>query len=128
MIPDVTDLLSTSAFALPDTAISSALASRSRPPKLSAKAWRSSLQASMPAITPKAAVERLQADGIGCGVYYPKVVFDYDCFAGHPGIHTADLPVARRLAGEVLSLPVHPALTDAELDRIVEGVRDAVSA
>ncbi|HOT80213.1 MAG TPA: DegT/DnrJ/EryC1/StrS family aminotransferase [Microthrixaceae bacterium] len=73
-------------------------------------------------------LERLQADGIGCGVYYPKVVFDYDCFAGHPGIHTADLPVARRLAGEVLSLPVHPALTDAELDRIVEGVRDAVSA
>jgi dTDP-4-amino-4,6-dideoxygalactose transaminase len=32
------------------------------------------------------------------------------------------LPVAERVVGEVLSLPVHPALTAEELGRIVEEV------
>ncbi|MDH4209114.1 MAG: DegT/DnrJ/EryC1/StrS family aminotransferase, partial [Anaerolineae bacterium] len=32
------------------------------------------------------------------------------------------LPVAQRASQEVLSLPVHPALSDEELDRIVSEV------
>jgi dTDP-4-amino-4,6-dideoxygalactose transaminase len=68
-------------------------------------------------------LDRLQAEGIGCGVYYPRVVFDYDCYRDHPGVETAQVPVARRTAEEVLSLPVHPGLGPGDLDRIVSTVR-----
>ena len=38
------------------------------------------------------------------------------------------LPVSERLAGEVLSLPMHPYLAAATQDRIVEAVEAAVRA
>ena len=33
-----------------------------------------------------------------------------------------DLPVAEKMARQVISLPVHPLLTEAELDAIVQAV------
>jgi dTDP-4-amino-4,6-dideoxygalactose transaminase len=85
-------------------------------------------------ITEDAAVSRddlaveLTGRGIGSGVYYPKVVFDYDCYREHPNVIAADVPVARRVAGQVLSLPVHPKLTDADLEAIVGAVREVLAA
>ncbi len=58
--------------------------------------------------------------GIGNGVYYPipnHRLASLQAFA--PGL---DLPNTEVAASTVLSLPVHPSLTDADLDRIVEGV------
>lgn len=69
---------------------------------------------------------RLTEAGVGNGVYYPKPVFDYDCYRQHPGVLATDVPVARRVAGEVLSLPVHPKLTRADLDKIVTAVREVL--
>lgn len=69
--------------------------------------------------------DRLLAAGVGCGVYYPKVVFDYECYRDHPQVQVAEVPVARRTASEVLSLPVHPGLSGADLDRIAAAVRSA---
>lgn len=69
--------------------------------------------------------------GVGHGVYYPRLVFDYDCYAGHPQIpdaSPADFPVAAAAAQQVLSLPVHPALTEADLDTIVGAVREALGS
>lgn len=83
-------------------------------------------------ITPDARLDRdklaseLAARGIGTGVYYPRVVFDYECYAGHPLVGHAYVPNARRAANEVLSLPVHPHLTPTDVDRIVGAVRDAL--
>ena len=68
-------------------------------------------------------VQTLAERGVGCGVYYPRVVFDYDCYRHDPRVISADVPYATRIASEVVSLPVHPHLTDAELERIVEVVR-----
>jgi len=65
----------------------------------------------------------LAAAGIETGVYYPRVVFDYDCYRQHPLVRAADVPRARRMANEVLSLPVHDRLGDEELARIVAAVR-----
>ena len=67
--------------------------------------------------------ERLAADGIGTGVYYPKVVFDYDCYRSDPRVIEDAVPVARRAAASVLSLPVHTRLSQSDLDRIVDAVR-----
>lgn len=85
-------------------------------------------------VTPEARIDRdelstrLLADGVGCGVYYPKLVADYDCYRDHPQITPSPTPVATRMTKEVLSLPVHPALTDSDRDKIVSTVRRAMGA
>lgn len=68
--------------------------------------------------------EALTARGIGCGVYYPRPVFDYACYRGDPRVVVDDVPVAAAVASQCLSLPVHPHLTPGDLDRIVTTVRD----
>ncbi|MGH8912847.1 MAG: DegT/DnrJ/EryC1/StrS family aminotransferase, partial [Acidimicrobiia bacterium] len=65
---------------------------------------------------------------IASGVYYPRLVHDYPCYAENPRVVAADTPRARAIASEVLSLPVHPGLTDNEVSRIVEAVRKALHA
>lgn len=58
--------------------------------------------------------------GVGAGVYYPipnHRLTSLSCYA--TGV---DLPVTDRLAAEVLSLPVHPGLGEAERERIVTAV------
>jgi dTDP-4-amino-4,6-dideoxygalactose transaminase len=44
-------------------------------------------------------------------------------YAGELG-YAQRLPAAERLASEVLSLPVHPALSSADLETIVRAVAD----
>lgn len=66
--------------------------------------------------------------GVGSGIYYPKVVFDYDCYREHPGVVTADVPVASKVAAQALSLPVHPALSEADVTTIVDSVRKVLGA
>lgn len=66
--------------------------------------------------------------GIGSGVYYPTVAFDHECYRAHPGVVEADVPNARLAARQVLSLPIHPGVTDAQIERIGEAVRSAVRA
>lgn len=65
----------------------------------------------------------LEADNIESRPYYPKLVHDYPCYLNHPRVIRDDTPRAREAARQVLSLPVHPALRAAELDRIVKAVR-----
>jgi perosamine synthetase len=66
--------------------------------------------------------------GVGSGVYYPRLVFDYDCYRGHPQVRAAEVPVASDLTGRVLSLPVHPALSPGDLDSVVASVRSLMAA
>ncbi|RLC61525.1 MAG: aminotransferase DegT [Chloroflexi bacterium] len=67
-----------------------------------------------------AAVRRLNEAGVGTGIFYPLPAHRYDYIRAVVGdVH---LPVAERLAREVLSLPVHPGLSQADLERIVEAV------
>lgn len=63
----------------------------------------------------------LAARGIGAGVHYPLPVHLQE--AAEPwGYGPGDFPNAERLAREVLCLPVHPFLGDAEVDRVAEAV------
>ncbi len=71
-----------------------------------------------------ALVEELTARGVGCGVYYPRTVYDYDCYRDHPRVVADPCPNAERVAAEVVSLPVHPKLTEADLDTVVATVRE----
>ncbi len=66
------------------------------------------------------AIGKLEAAGIGTGVYYPIPLHKQRHIVAAVGEIT--LPVAERLATEVLSLPVHPQLAQEELSRVVEEV------
>ena len=70
--------------------------------------------------------DRLTERGVGSGFYYPRPVYDYDCYRDHPGVVVDKHPVTEQVSREVLSLPVHPALSDADLDAVVEAVRGAL--
>lgn len=63
------------------------------------------------------AVKKLNAAGIGARIYYPLAVHQQPVYRQLG--YQDSLPVAERISREVMSLPVHPALTLAELDMIV---------
>lgn len=72
-------------------------------------------------------VAALDRRGVGSGVYYPRPVFDYPCYRGHPGVRVDAVPNAERAGAEVLSLPVHPGIGPDEIDIVVEAVRDVLA-
>jgi dTDP-4-amino-4,6-dideoxygalactose transaminase len=69
--------------------------------------------------------KHLAERGIETGVYYPKAINQYECFAALPAIAEAVCPEAERAALEVVSLPVHPYLSDVDLETIVDAVNEA---
>lgn len=68
---------------------------------------------------------KLKEQGIPCGVYYPKAVYRQPPFAecGKP----EDFPVCEKACAEVLSLPMHPWLTEEEQNQIVNAVKEAAA-
>lgn len=66
--------------------------------------------------------------GVGAGVYYPRAVYDYEPFLDHPLVDIGDgCPVAERVAQEVVSLPVHQHLSEADREAVVAAVRDVLA-
>ncbi len=80
-------------------------------------------------VTQDAALDRdglaaaLGERGIGTGVYYPKVAYDYECYRTHPNVIIDPMPNAELAASQVLSLPVHPYLSEGDLDAIADATR-----
>jgi UDP-2-acetamido-2-deoxy-ribo-hexuluronate aminotransferase len=70
--------------------------------------------------------EKLKAASIPTAVYYPKCLHEQPVFAplGYP---RGAFAVAEQASREVISLPMHPFLTDEEQDRIVAAIQSAVS-
>lgn len=71
---------------------------------------------------------RLAENNIGSGVYYPRLVFDYDCYRDHPRVKFDPTPVAASVVRRCLSLPVHQHLTDADVDQVIAAVREVMKA
>jgi UDP-2-acetamido-2-deoxy-ribo-hexuluronate aminotransferase len=61
--------------------------------------------------------ERLKVSGIPTAVYYPKCLHEQPIFAGCSG--RGDFPEAEKASREVLSLPMHPFLSETEQDRVI---------
>ncbi|MBN1306091.1 MAG: DegT/DnrJ/EryC1/StrS family aminotransferase [Anaerolineales bacterium] len=65
----------------------------------------------------------LQEQGIGSEVYYPVPIHQQSFYVADYG-YDVQLPETEQAAQEVLSLPVHPGLTQDDLDRIVATVNE----
>jgi dTDP-4-amino-4,6-dideoxygalactose transaminase len=61
--------------------------------------------------------------GIGTQIHYPVPIHMQEA-AQFLGYRKGDLPVTEKVAGEVLSLPMFPELTDAQIDRVATGVTE----
>jgi len=67
--------------------------------------------------------ERLSQAGVGSGFYYPRVAFDYDCYRNHPQIVADDVPVAFDVAARCISIPVHPGVTESDVECMADVFR-----
>lgn len=70
---------------------------------------------------------RLTEAGVPSAVYYPKPLHRQTAYRDYPRGGGA-LPVSERLAGEVLSLPMHPYMGADVQDRIAAALNGAVEA
>lgn len=69
--------------------------------------------------------DHLAASGVATAVHYPVPVHLTEAYRDL-GLGPGDLPVAERLATEICSLPLFPSMSDDELARIAEAVREFV--
>ena len=65
--------------------------------------------------------DRLRERGVGSAIYYPVPVHRQKPFLalGYGDLH---FPITEQLTGEVLSIPVHPSLTDEEVSTVIAAV------
>jgi dTDP-4-amino-4,6-dideoxygalactose transaminase len=56
-------------------------------------------------------------------VYYPLPLHLQPCFR-HLGFREGDLPEAEQASRQVLALPVHPDLSDAQLDHAARAIEE----
>jgi len=65
-----------------------------------------------------AVATKLRAEGVPTAVYYHTPLHQQTAYRHYP-VAGNGLPASERIAGEVLSLPMHPYLDDEVQDRIV---------
>jgi dTDP-4-amino-4,6-dideoxygalactose transaminase len=66
---------------------------------------------------------RFHETGIGCGVHYPIPVHLQEAYRSL-GHGVGDFPIAEQMAQEFISLPMYPELTQVQIERVAEQVKD----
>jgi len=67
--------------------------------------------------------KHLEANGVGCALHYPLPLHLQKCYA-HLGYQEGSFPVSEKAARECLSLPIFPELTDAQIQRVADVIKD----
>lgn len=65
----------------------------------------------------------LEANVIGCAIYYPLPIPLQPCFSGL-GYTSTDFPGAMEAASNSLAIPIHPELTEQQLNFVVKTIRN----
>ncbi len=71
-------------------------------------------------------VERLRERGVGSGIYYPIPVHRQAPFVAL-GYGEQHFPVTETLTEQVVSIPVHPALSEADVDAVIAAVNETAA-
>jgi len=67
----------------------------------------------------------LKEHGIPTAIYYPRPLHLQQAFAGL-GHQTGDFPISERISQRIFSLPMHPYLSDEQINEIVDRIRKAL--
>lgn len=67
-------------------------------------------------------IAHLRERRIGYGEHYPRVIPDQPAMQNVNYIVHGDVPNARRVAEQEVSLPIHPYMSDNEVDRVLEAI------
>src|ERR1700742_4383372 len=62
----------------------------------------------------------LRADGVPTAIYYPRPLHRQPAYSEQHDV--ASLPVSEELATRILALPIHPDLTDNDVERVCAAV------
>jgi dTDP-4-amino-4,6-dideoxygalactose transaminase len=68
----------------------------------------------------------LEEKGIGCGVHYPVPIHLQEAYR-NLGYESGAFPVSERTAGEFISLPMFPELTETQIEFVAEAVKDSIA-
>ena len=71
-------------------------------------------------------VEQLRQRGVGTGIYYPIPVHRQKPFVAL-GYGEQHFPVSEQLTEQVVSIPVHPSLTDEEVATVIGAVNEVAA-
>lgn len=71
--------------------------------------------------------EKLAQQGVQTSIHYP-IPCHLQPALHHLGYHAGDFPQAETLCGEILSLPMYPGLSDAQIHRVVEAMAAIVKS
>ena len=70
-----------------------------------------------------AVMARLRAEGIATAIHYPQPVHLQPAYRGRVALGPAGCAETARAAGEVMSLPMFPELTDGQVEQVCEALR-----
>jgi dTDP-4-amino-4,6-dideoxygalactose transaminase len=71
--------------------------------------------------------QKLQDNGIYARRYFYPLISDFPMYRGMPSAAHANLPVARKMAEQVICLPIYPGLSNEQVDFILELIVGQVS-
>lgn len=72
-------------------------------------------------------LNRLAAEGIGIGVHFRSLTVQ-KFYREKYGFKRGDHPVAEKVSDQVLSLPLYPAMTEGDVERVIRAVRKVIGA
>ena len=65
----------------------------------------------------------LEANQVGCALHYPLPLHLQKCYADL-GYKQGDFPIAEKAARECLSLPIYPEMTEPQIQRVAEVIKE----
>jgi dTDP-4-amino-4,6-dideoxygalactose transaminase len=72
-----------------------------------------------------ALIARLQERSVGSMCYYPVPLHVQEAFK-NLGYKMGDFPISERLSREVLSLPMYPELTEAQVEYVARSIEEVM--
>ena len=65
---------------------------------------------------------RMREEGVFARRYFYPLISSFPMYRGLPSAAPENLPVATRLSNQVICLPIYPAMSDADVERVVESM------
>jgi dTDP-4-amino-4,6-dideoxygalactose transaminase len=70
--------------------------------------------------------ERLKERGVGTNIHYPVPIHMQPAYLSRCAADPAGLPITEGIAGQTLSLPMYPELTDDVVGEVITAIRDSL--